>query len=548
MPSSPQPRRRARTAGENATAATQPAVHRAHSTPAPRSAGRLIQVITTASEEDAAGAPKLGFLPRVSIRLGLRAGSADASVSGDAARRSVSLVVKRRPRPGKVVTTTVSVDYRVVLFVALVALIASAAGLSVPGGGVDSEPTSRTVTVGGGNSAGVDDWQDAWEEEEEEEEASRSLSADRRHGGFSRGGGCDGASSDRHTMNRRGFSFSRGGGLWGPSRSRSSWSSTSSSYSRSRSSSSSRSRSYSSSSPSSSSQYRSSWSSSSSAKPKQVDPRAQATLRGASPSEELIKEPTVTKSTTTKSTGMGYKDKVKADCAQTGTCKIGPGLDEADHRIEAQTLNAEMHVLAEAGHQPTKKELEQLNAVINSRPNLKPIPKSTNAQYGAQNLWLQACKPGHTMNCGKSPEAKHGPLLQKQLEGVADVFSCKGKKADDTCLEKGTYAYQVITGVQNKLVRQSIELCKGSPTLPLCANPSVKAAMPTRRTQTVSEMLASKMSFSGPSYEQQELGAIDLTPLAAPVVTASVFIVLFVAVPVVFWRAARRRRAAPSLV
>ena len=66
--------------------------------------------------------------------------------------------------------------------------------------------------------------------------------------------------------------------------------------------------------------------------------------------------------------------------------------------------------------------------------------------------------------------------------------------------------------------------------------------MPTRRTQTVSEMLASKMSFSGPSYEQQELGAIDLTPLATPVVTASVFIVLFVAVPMVFWRAARRRR------
>jgi len=160
MPSSPQPRRRARTAGENATAATQPAVHRAHSTPAPRSAGRLIQVITTASEEDAAGAPKLGFLPRVSIRLGLRAGGADASVSGDAARRSVSLVVKRRPRPGKVVTTTVSVDHRVVLFAALLALIASAAGLSVSGGGVDSKPTPRTVaetvpiggSVGGGNS------------------------------------------------------------------------------------------------------------------------------------------------------------------------------------------------------------------------------------------------------------------------------------------------------------------------------------------------------------------------------------------------------------
>lgn len=244
---------------------------------------------------------------------------------------------------------------------------------------------------------------------------------------------------------------------------------------------------------------------------------------------------------------MGYKDKVKADCAQTGTCKIGTGLDEADHRIEAQTLNAEMHVLAEAGHQPTKKELEQLNAVINSRPNLKAIPKSTNARYGGQNLWLQECKPGQT-KCGKMLEDKHGPLLQKQLEGVADVFSCKGKKADDTCLEKETYAYQVITGVQNKLVRQSIELCKGSPTptLELCANPSVKAAMSTR--MTVAEMLASKMSFNGPSYEQQERGAIDLTPLATPVVTASVFIVLFVAVPMVFWRAARRRRAAPSLV
>ena len=137
MPSSPQPRRRARTAGENATAATQPAVHRAHSTPELRSAGRLIQVTTIASKEDAASAPKLRFLPRVSIRLDRRAGGADASAShgGDAARRSVSLVVKRRPRPGKVVTTTVSVDYRVVLFVALVALIASAAGLPVSNGG-----------------------------------------------------------------------------------------------------------------------------------------------------------------------------------------------------------------------------------------------------------------------------------------------------------------------------------------------------------------------------------------------------------------------------
>ena len=106
-------------------------MHRAHSTPELRSAGRLIQVTTTASEEDAGGAPKLGFLPRVSIRLGLRAGGAEASVSGDTARRSVSLVVMRRPRPGKVVTTTVSVDHRVVLFVALLALIASAAGLSV---------------------------------------------------------------------------------------------------------------------------------------------------------------------------------------------------------------------------------------------------------------------------------------------------------------------------------------------------------------------------------------------------------------------------------
>ena len=137
MPSSPQPRRRARTAGENASAATQPAVHRAHSTPELRSTGRLIQVTTTASEEDAAGAPKLGFLPRVSIRLDRRAGGANVSAShgGDAARGSVSLVVKRRPRPGKVVTTTVSVDYRVVLFVALVALIASAAGLPVSNGG-----------------------------------------------------------------------------------------------------------------------------------------------------------------------------------------------------------------------------------------------------------------------------------------------------------------------------------------------------------------------------------------------------------------------------
>ena len=100
MPSSPQPRRRARTAGENATAATQPAVHRAHSAPAPRSAGRLIQVTTTASEEDAAGAPKLGFLPRVSIRLDRRAGGANvlASHGGDAARPAVIRVPADRQR------------------------------------------------------------------------------------------------------------------------------------------------------------------------------------------------------------------------------------------------------------------------------------------------------------------------------------------------------------------------------------------------------------------------------------------------------------------
>jgi len=115
-----------------------------------RSAGRLIQVTTTASEEDAAGAPKLSFLPRVSIRLDRRAGGADVSAShgGDAARRSVSLVVKRRPRPGKVVTTTVSVDYRVVLFVALVALIASAAGLPVSNGGADSLRLEPATHVG----------------------------------------------------------------------------------------------------------------------------------------------------------------------------------------------------------------------------------------------------------------------------------------------------------------------------------------------------------------------------------------------------------------
>uniref|UniRef100_A0A7S3WVZ0 Uncharacterized protein n=1 Tax=Emiliania huxleyi TaxID=2903 RepID=A0A7S3WVZ0_EMIHU len=159
MPSSPQPRRRARTAGENATAATQPAVHRAHSTPELRSAGRLIQVTTIASKEDAASAPKLRFLPRVSIRLDRRAGGADASAShgGDAARRSVSLVVKRRPRPGKVVTTTVSIDYRVVLFVALVALLASAAGLPVSNGGADSEPAmaaaAEIVPIGGSVTA-----------------------------------------------------------------------------------------------------------------------------------------------------------------------------------------------------------------------------------------------------------------------------------------------------------------------------------------------------------------------------------------------------------
>ena len=54
----------------------------------------------------------------------------------------------------------VSVDHRVVLFAALLALIASVAGLSVSGGGVDSKPTPRTVaetvpiggSVGGGNS------------------------------------------------------------------------------------------------------------------------------------------------------------------------------------------------------------------------------------------------------------------------------------------------------------------------------------------------------------------------------------------------------------
>ena len=109
----PQPRRRARTAGESATAATKSVVHRAHSAPELRSAGRLIQVTTTASEEEAAGAPKLSFLPRVSIRLDRRSGGADVSAShgGDAARRSLSLIVKRRPQPGKVVTTTVSVDY-----------------------------------------------------------------------------------------------------------------------------------------------------------------------------------------------------------------------------------------------------------------------------------------------------------------------------------------------------------------------------------------------------------------------------------------------------
>ena len=364
------------------------------------------------------------------------------------------------------------------------------------------------------------------EAEEDEEEA-------RRGGGLS-------------AHRRLGFGFSRGGGLWDSSRSRSSWfssRSSASSYSRSRSSS--RSRSYSSSSSSSSSRSRSSWSSSSSAKPKQVDPRAQATLRGASPSEELIKEPKVTKSTTTKSTGMGYKDKVKADCAQTGTCKIGTGLDEADHRIEAQTLNAEMKVLAEKNVLPTKKELGQLDAVINSRPNLKAIPKSTNAQYGSLNMWGQECKSGQTMNCGKPLEAKHGPLLQKQLEGVADVFSCKGKKADDTCLEKGTYAYQVISGVQNKLVRQSVEICKGSPTLPLCANPSVRAAMPTRTTQTIGEMLASKMSFGyGPSYAQQELAAASRKVSFGYTVPLA----LGISLVAVFWRAARPRGTAPTLV
>jgi len=134
-------------------------VHRAHSTPELRSAGRLIQVTTIASKEDAASAPKLRFLPRVSIRLDRRAGGADASAShgGDAARRSVSLVVKRRPRPGKVVTTTVSIDYRVVLFVALVALLASAAGLPVSNGGADSEPAmaaaAETVPIGGSATA-----------------------------------------------------------------------------------------------------------------------------------------------------------------------------------------------------------------------------------------------------------------------------------------------------------------------------------------------------------------------------------------------------------
>ena len=66
------------------------------------------------------------------------------------------------PRTGKV-TTTASVDRRVVL---VAALLASAAG-SFSGGGVEIEPIAHTVAeiepIGGSvgdNSFGLDDWQD----------------------------------------------------------------------------------------------------------------------------------------------------------------------------------------------------------------------------------------------------------------------------------------------------------------------------------------------------------------------------------------------------
>ena len=104
-------------------------IHRARASPRQS----LAAPSSTTADEIGSSA---SFLPRVSIRLDQPDASGD-----DAGRRSrVSLVVRRRPQPGKVVTTTVSIDQRVVIFAALLSLAASAVGLPVSGGDAASQP------------------------------------------------------------------------------------------------------------------------------------------------------------------------------------------------------------------------------------------------------------------------------------------------------------------------------------------------------------------------------------------------------------------------
>lgn len=141
------PRRRARSAAEavSGASATPPAVQRAQTAPEPRRRRRLIEVTSTRTREsDPVG---LAFLPRVSLRVDRQGAGTDAS-SGDAdkpgsgtdtsdgdARSRVSVVVKRRPQTGQLVTTTISIDTRVVALAALLVMTASAAALPISGGG-----------------------------------------------------------------------------------------------------------------------------------------------------------------------------------------------------------------------------------------------------------------------------------------------------------------------------------------------------------------------------------------------------------------------------
>lgn len=91
-----------------------------------------------------------GFLPRMSLRLDETGGGPSAS------RRSISLIVRRRPRAGYVKTTTISVDLRHLLPTVLIGgllLLPPASGMTLPLSAEELSALARAVDTA--NAAGL---------------------------------------------------------------------------------------------------------------------------------------------------------------------------------------------------------------------------------------------------------------------------------------------------------------------------------------------------------------------------------------------------------